>query len=102
MTSYPFQMKRWFVTIVDSGPLMRRSTCITWKYARFRRRERRLTPGSPKPEQIPSSGYWSRISKIARAIITELGKNAERGDYHVYIAQPTRIHGVNAGESLND
>jgi len=58
--------------------------------------------GSPKrnPEQNPRSGYWSRISKIAKAIIMELGKNAENGNYYVYKAQPPGNYGESTGESL--
>jgi hypothetical protein len=118
------QMKCSFVTIADSGPLMRRPTCITWKFARFRHSERKLRPARPKPredisinasgsplhartrtpkaEQNASSGYWSRISKIAREIIVELGKNSKIGNYEVHTAQPRPAHGINAGESLID
>ena len=125
MIRFTPQMKCSFVTIADSGPLMRRSTCITWKFARFRHSERKLRPARPKPiredvsinasgsphhartstpkaEQKASSGYWSRISKIARAIIVELGKNSEIGNYKVHTAQPRPAHGINGGESLVD
>lgn len=122
---FALQMKRWFAAIVDSGPLVRTSTRITWKFARFLHRERRLTPANPestrrgvsfntlesapnarartlkaKFEQNPRSGHWSRVSKIAKAIIVELGKNAQSGNYYVYAALPRRTHGMDAGESL--
>ena len=122
MTRWIPLMKRSFVTIADFGPLMRRSTCIMWKSAPFRHRGGRLAPATPnpirrdasarptgakpiarartpKPEQNRNRGYWLRISKIARAII--LGNNAESDD-GAYAAQPRRIHGANAEESLID
>jgi hypothetical protein len=116
-------MKRSFVTIADFGPLMMRSTCITLKSARFRHRERRLALASakfirrgisikasgftpiarvrtPKAEQNPNRGYWSRISKIARARIRDLGRNAKSSNE--YRAQPRRTQGMNGGDSLID
>ncbi|MGP8068300.1 MAG: hypothetical protein ACLP5V_00270 [Candidatus Bathyarchaeia archaeon] len=55
-----------------------------------------------KSEQNRNRGYWSRISKIAKAIILELGDNAKSGKYNKYTAQPRRTQGINAGDSLID
>ncbi len=123
MIHFTPQVKRSFAITADSGPLMRRPTCTMWRFVRFRHRERKLTSSSPrlitesasinasvsarhsrtrtrKAEQDPSSGYWSRISRIAKAIVVELGKNSEVGTYSLYTAQSRPSRAITAGESL--
>ncbi len=57
---------------------------------------------TPPPEKKSISGSWLRISKLARAVVVELGNNSEIGNYHVYKAQPQHVHGWNSGESQTD
>jgi len=114
MIRFTLQAKRSFATIADSGLLMRRSTCITWKFARFRHRERGSTPArhkcarqglsisasgpafnvqarTPRREQNLKCGYWSTLSKMAKDLITGLLNNSKSGNYYLHVDPRKRI-----------
>ena len=51
--------------------------------------------GRAIPEHFVNAkvGFWSSLARVARGILTELGKSAEGGNYYVYAPERERVHG---------
>jgi hypothetical protein len=49
--------------------------------------------GGSMPEHFVEAkrGFWSSLAKVAKGIITRIGKTAEDGNYYVYPSEPERV-----------